>query len=141
MLNFIREQWVAGLIVLGLVFVVVSSRENASNQAKAQAGLVRTAAVQRCIDTAPLAAYDIAFQYEAGRARSAAGNIVTGERYAALADAGIRTVAAPKGWAGRKELVEVTYTKLPSGKMRAHLTPRAEKLQIEGCQQAYATLL
>lgn len=134
-MTFLRERGLGVVLVLciavGLYLTIQGS--------KARTNDLRASNITRCIAVAPRAAYDIAFQYEAGNARRAAGNIVTASRYSALADAGILTVAAPKGMAGRKELVEIQYSPVPGSpnKLRAHLSERALRLQAEGCRQAY----
>lgn len=133
----IRRNWVVFLFLAAVLLTPFVTHYDSVHQAKTQANSLRKNNIARCIATAPRAAYQIAFQYEAGSARTAAGNIVTGKKYDALANAGIATVAAPLGYEGSKDLVEVVYEKLPDGNLRARLTARAENLQRIGCAQAY----
>jgi hypothetical protein len=140
MLNNLRKNSLAVVIVVGIVLSIVVSHFDAQQSAKDQREVLAQQSITRCIASAPRAAYDIAFQYQAGEARQAAGNIVTAEKYRALANAGVATVAAPKGHAGDQALVEVIYVKTadPKNPLVAQLTPLALALQKAGCEQAYS---
>lgn len=141
-MSFLKRNWLSLIFIAALIGAPFAAHRDSTHQAKKQADFVRQTSIARCIATAPRAAYDIAFQYQAGEARRAAGNIVTAARYRALADAGILTVAAPMGYEGNKALVEVEYAPLPGRPHRlvARLTQRARELQRLGCEQAYERL-
>lgn len=140
MLNNLRKNSLAVVIIVGIVLSIVVSHFDAKQSAKDQREVLAQQSITRCIASAPRAAYDIAFQYQAGGARKASHNIVTANRYGALADAGILTVAAPKGYEGDPALVEVVYIKTgnPQHPLKARLTQRALILQKAGCVQAYS---
>ena len=140
-MNFVKQHWLAFLLLAALIVSPIYSHHDAKTQARQQADVVRQANITRCIATSPRAAYDIAFQYQASSTRKAAGNIVPANKYAALADAGIATVAAPRGHLADPKLVEVVYVKTadPKHPLSAQLTPEALYLQKAGCEEAYTT--
>jgi hypothetical protein len=133
MVHWLREHWLGLLVVAGLIASPIYAHEDAKRVSRDAAAIVETAAVKRCVDSAPRAAYEVAFQYQAAEARAAAGDVEVAERYRQLANAAILTVAAPEGYRGSKQLVEVRYR---DGK--AELTQHARELQRVGCEQAYA---
>lgn len=129
----LAENWPVCLVLVALVVSPIFTVQDSKKRSEA----ITDDAIARCIAAAPRVAYNVAFQYEAVKARTESGDTDVARRYEAVANAGIMTIAAPKGLEGDKSLVELEYRKKQDGHPAVSLTDDAIKAQKLGCEQAY----
>ena len=136
MKNWLKEHWVALMIVAALVVAPIYGHADAVSQASSQTKAAATRLYQNCLTASPRTAASVAFTKAAADARRMTGDEEVADQYEALARLQTSTILAPRGYEGSSQLVEVSFDRV-DGELTAHLSERSRELLREGCRQAY----
>lgn len=135
MKNWLKEHWLALMIVTALVAAPIYGHVDAVRQASSQTKAA-TRLYQNCLTASPRTAASVAFTVAAADARRMTGDEEVADQYEALARLQTSTILAPRGYEGSSQLVEVSFGRV-DGELTAHLSERSRELLREGCRQAY----